>query len=202
MDLTNPYLDGDTSLEKAISKRRTIRNFTTNAISSEELSQLIWAAQGMTGANGERTTPSAGAVYPLTLYVVVGNVSGVSTGLYRYKSKEHKIAKVSNEDLRAQLYKFAIDDQPWILEAATIFVVVSDFALIRSHFQSQPPVGLRGYRYAYIETGALAENVSLQAVSLNLGVVLVGGFDDQAISQTMDLPTDLGPTAMLCIGKI
>lgn len=189
-------------LEAAFSKRRTSRQYSDSALTLADLSALLWAAQGVTGDSGQRTTPSAGAQYPLSLYVAVGSVSDLPSGLYEFDVARQALIAVSGDDLRDKLCAAALEDQPWVSQAAVVIIVVADFGSLGDHFAEQPPRGERGARYAYIETGALAQNVHLQAGASELGFVLVGGFDDASVRSVLNLPAGLGPTALLCVGRM
>lgn len=191
---------GGVTLEEAIRTRRTSRAFSGSPLALAELSQLLWAAGGITGEACQRAAPSAGAQYPLHLYVVAGAVERSPVGLYEYAAGRHSLIRLSDSDLRPALDNAAIGDQPWVLKAAAIILVAADMARIKAHFQGQPPQGERGARYAYIETGALTENIHLQATGLGLGVVLVGGFDDAQVQALMP-DHSFHPTALLCVGR-
>lgn len=202
LDLPLPRCSTAQSVEQAISERRSCREYSDKPISLDKLSQLLWAAQGVTGGDGQKAAPSAGREYPLHVYVVAGAVSGLSVGLYRYDDRAHSLFAVSDDDLREALQGAALEEQPWVGRAAAIIVIAADFGAAREHFREQPPQGERGDRYVYIETGAAAENVHLQAIGLGIGVVIVGGFDDSKVKNTLDLPQRLEPTALLCIGSV
>ena len=151
---------------------------------------------------GQKAAPSAGGQYLLQLYVVVGAIPGLSAGLYQYDAEDHALSAGAGADLREALRKAVLEDQPWVGSAAAIIVLAADFGTAREHFRAQPPRGERGSRYVYIETGAVAENVQLQATGLDVGVVIVGGFDDAKVKRALDLPRELEPTALLCLGSL
>jgi SagB-type dehydrogenase family enzyme len=202
LDLPPPTCSTTETVEQAISARRSCREYSDKPISLEKLSQLLWSAQGITGDDGQKAAPSAGRQYPLQVYVVVGAVSGLSVGLYRYNGRDHSLLTVSEDDLREVLRDAALEDQPWVGRATSIIVITADFGTTQHHFREQPPKGERGDRYVYIETGAVAENVHMQAIGLGIGVVLVAGFDDSKVRNALDLPQELEPTALLCIGEL
>lgn len=183
----------------AIARRRTCRDFSDQSIVLAQLSQLLWAAQWITGPGAERAVPSAGGQYPLEVLIVAGAVSGLDVGLHRYLADGHRLAPIDGIDHRHGLHAAAFDDQPWVRDAAAILVVTADMAGIDAHFADQPPAG-RGRRYAHIETGAVAQNVHLQAEALNLGMVLVAGFDDAAVALELALLPGIDPTALLGLG--
>lgn len=199
--LPPPPFPGSVSVEQALGRRRSARAFGAAPLTLAELSRLLWAAQGVTDEAGRRTTPSAGARYPLRVYVLAGAVTALPCGLYAYAPRAHALEALRGEDLRAALCGAAIDHPPWLRESAAVLVVTADCAGMDAHFAAQPPRGTRGTRYAWIETGALAGNVYLQAAGLDLAVVLVGGFDDEGVMAALGLPPQPAPTALLCIGR-
>ncbi|SDL30881.1 SagB-type dehydrogenase domain-containing protein [Modicisalibacter muralis] len=189
-------------LDETIGARRTCREFDRQPIHMDDLDRLLWAAQGATGGAGLRTAPSAGAQYPLALYVAVGRVVDLPVGLYRYESNGHALEPISSLDARESLYEAALGEQPWVRNAAVVIVVAGDFKAMREHFHSQPPAGRRGERYVYLEAGALAENVHLSATALGMGFVLAAGFDDERVKAAVNVRADIEPIALLCIGSI
>ncbi len=201
IELPVPSLDGSVSVEDAINKRRSVREFTDQPLSMADLSQCVWSAQGTTGNDGKKVAPSAGAVYPVTLYVVVGVIENLSAGLYRYEPNRHTLEAIRAGELRAQLRDAALEEQPWIGQAASILVIAADIAKASSAFQQQPPAGQRGLRYIYMEVGAIAENVYLQGQTIGVGVVFIGGFDDQKVMDVLKLPSPYTPVGLVCLGR-
>lgn len=200
IELPEPDRDGPVSLEAAVLRRRTRRTHSPSPISTEQLSQLLWVAQGVTGDEGERAAPSAERSYPLQILVVVGAVAGLDPGLYGYVSGAHQLQCLDGSDHRSALGHAALQEQPWLGRAAAVLVVAADMTAVDRHFGHQPPEGRRGRRYAYMESGAVAENVHLQAEALGLACVLVGGFDDERVGATLALGPGIEPTALLAIG--
>ena len=143
--LPEPRYDGATSLEKALLERRSIRDYTGENLTVEEGSQLLWAAQGVTSDWGGRTAPSAGALYPLELYLVVGDVEGLGKGIYRYIPKEHELIKVGDRDVRAEL-----------AEAAINIIFTAEYR------RRTVKYGERGIRYVHAEAGCAVQSVYLQ----------------------------------------
>jgi len=185
--LPKPNKDGLMSLEKAIAKRRSWRDFSPQPLTFEQISQLCWAAQGRDTATRYRTAPSAGATYPLELFVVAGQ------GLFRYLPAKHSLEKHSDHDLRAALAS-AGWGQNFIEEAPLTLVFAAEFARTTRRY------GERGIRYVYMEAGHAAQNVHLQAESLGLGSVAVGAFDDASVSRVLSLPDHLEPIYMVAVG--
>lgn len=217
IELPVPSLDGNVSVEDAINKRRSFREFTDQPLSMADLSQCVWSAQGITGSDGKKVAPSAGAVYPVTLYVVIGVIDNLSAGLYRYEPNRHTLEAIRAGELRAQLRDAAFEEQPWIGQAASILVIAADISKASSTFQQQPrpllparlyllhpwsrPAGQRGFRYIYMEVGAIAENVYLQGQTIGVGVVFIGGFDDQKVTDVLKLPSPYTPIGLVCLGR-
>jgi len=185
--LPKPNRTGTVPLESTISTRRSHRNFLKRSLTLQQVGQLAWAAQGLETPGGYRTTPSAGATYPLELFVVNRD------GLFRYLPVEHSLEKVSDKDLRAGLAGAACG-QNFIEAAPVTLVFAAQFTRTTARY------GERGVRYVYMEAGHAAENVQLQAQALNLGSVAVGAFDDASVRKVLSLPRNLDPVYMVVVG--
>lgn len=187
-------LTGDVSLEQLLSQRRSIREYTKGAVSLNDVGQLLWAAQGITNARGFRTAPSAGGLYPLELYLVVGEVDHLSPGVYHYRPDGHQLQKVVADDKRRDLVRAALS-QEWVKEAAVVIVFTADYA------RSAGKYGARATRYVHIEVGHAAQNLFLQAEALNLATVPVGAFKDDAVARALQIPEDLEPLLLMPVGR-
>jgi SagB-type dehydrogenase family enzyme len=193
--LSEPVKKGDMSLEEAISNRRSIRTYSEGKIGERDLSQLLWAAQGITDeAEGLRTAPSAGALYPLEIYVAIAAVEGLEAGLYKYDPSGHSLLLKKNGDIRDDIYNAALR-QDSIKDAAAVIIYCTEFKRTFSRYKD------RAAQYVYIETGHSAQNVYLQAEALNLGTVAIGAFDDEGIKEVLDLPKGEEPVYLMPIGK-
>jgi len=188
------------SLREALTRRRTVRQFTQATVSRTALARLIQAAQGETGAEGRRTAPSAHALFPLRLFVVAGRVDDLETGLHAVAPASLEMTKLHGKDLRPELRAAAIGDPAWITDAACIVAIAADMIGPGRHFADQPPYGARGARYVHMEAGAAAQNLQLQAVAEGLGAVLVGGFHDEATANILGLEAPLAPLMLICVG--
>jgi len=188
------------SLTQAITKRRTCRAFQDRPVPADKVDRLLWAAGGRTGQDGRRTAPSAHALYPLRMIVSAGRLVGRDPGVYAIGPDNSDFAPVASGDARPALQDAALEDQPWIGSAAGIITICADFAAAATAFADQPPYGARGERYVYIEAGAAAQNVLLQATADGLGCVLVAGFRDEATAQILDLQAPVAPVLHLCFG--
>ena len=176
--LPAPSREGPVSIESAIENRRSVRTYSDEPMPLADLSQLLWAAQGVTG-DGHRAAPSAGALYPVELFVAVGRVTGLPTGLYRYRPEAHELRIVRIADVRPELSDAALS-QEWVAEAAAVLVIGAVPSRTAAKY------GDRAERYVAIEVGAVAENVYLQAESLDLGTVFVGAFSDDEVARIID----------------
>ncbi len=192
--LPQPVTEGTMSLEKTLHERRSVRQYGNAPISLGDLSQMLWAAQGISGAGGKRTAPSAGALYPLDLYVIAGAVAGLSAGVYSYDPHRHQLAMVAEGDARRELSRAALG-QSTIKNAAAVLAVCAVYE--RTTFK----YGERGTRYVHMEAGHAAQNASLQAVALGLGTVVVGAFDDDQVKTVLRLSEREHPLLLMPMGK-
>ena len=181
-------------METALGVRRSVREYSRDPVSLAELSQLLWAAQGVTHADGGRTAPSAGALYPLELYVLAGNVTGLEAGLYRYRIGRHELVELSREDLRRRLADAALD-QPQVEAAAAVIVIAGVVGRTAAKY------GQRALPYVYMEVGCVAQNVHLQAAALGLGTVFIGAFRDARVMQVLGMPDGERPFCIMPIGR-
>jgi len=191
LKLPKPKYRGEVSVEEALLRRRSIRDFKDEYLTLEQLSQILWAAQGITSEWGGRTAPSAGATYPLELYVVVRKVNGVENGIYRYSPKDHSLVKVKLGDYSTELM-LASGGQQWVKDASVNLVVTADFSRTTRIY------GERGRRYVYLEAGHAAQNVYLQVATLELGCVVVGAFNDNQVKRILE--TTYEPIYIIPIG--
>jgi SagB-type dehydrogenase family enzyme len=193
--LPAPARTGTMSIEEAIARRRSIRAFDERPLRRDELSQLLWAAQGITGEGGfKRAAPSAGAKYPIELFVVVGEVEGISPGVYRYVPASHSLVRVRDGDHRETLCFEALA-QEWVRDAPVALVITAIYGRTRVKY------GNRAERYVHIEVGAVAENVYLEAESLGLGTTFVGAFSDAGVAKVLDLDEE-APLGIMPVGAV
>lgn len=192
--LPEPAVTGERSLEELLQQRRSVRDYRSAALAVADLGQLLWAAQGITHPAGLRTAPSAGARYPLELYVVAGNVTGLAPGVYHYRPDGHRLAGLPGADLRAPLAQ-AAHAQNWVRDAAAVVVFAADYTRTTRKY------GDRGERYVHMEVGHAAQNLFLQAQALGLATVVVGAFNDNAVARLLRLPAGVQPLALLPVGR-
>jgi SagB-type dehydrogenase family enzyme len=176
------------SVEEALARRRSVRQFAAKDLTLEQVSQLAWAAQGITDQRrGLRTAPSAGALYPLEVYLVKPD------GMFRYLPQSHRLLGLSADDSRARLSQAAYG-QPSVREAPLNFVIAAVYERTRVKY------GARADRYVPIEAGHVGQNIHLQAVALGLGSVSVGAFDDKEVASALGLPGDQEPLYIIPVG--
>lgn len=187
--------NGEVALERLLSVRRSIRELASDALGLAEIAQLLWAAQGVTHPMGLRTAPSAGALYPLEMYVLAGEVTSLPTGVYHYQPVPHELTKSGDGDRRADLATAALG-QDWIADAPALLVLAAVYRRTAGKY------GARAERYAHIEVGHAAQNVYLQALALGLGTTEVGAFDDRAVKSVLGLAADQAPLAIMPVGRI
>lgn len=187
--LPAPLTEGELSLEQTLRQRRSVRAFHEEPLSPLEIGQLLWAAQGITDPHGYRTAPSAGALYPLEVYVVSDN------GVYHYLPAQHALATVVEGDRRAPLFEGAIH-QDAVLEAPLTIVITADYRRTEQKYGRE-----RSARYVHLEAGHAAQNVLLQAVSLGLAAVPVGAFRDGQVQSALGLPSDHQPLYLIPVGR-
>lgn len=193
MKLPEPNFDGGFAVEAALRARRSVRDYGEAPLSLAEVSQLLWAAQGVNAPEGYRTAPSAGALYPLEIHLVAGNVESLSAGIYKYAPRRHKLRRTSEGDLRARVSAIALH-QEWIAESAAIFVFAAVVERATRKYRQ------RGRRYILLETGHAAQNVLLQAAALDLGAAVVGAFDDGELKKAVGMSRDEAAVYILTIG--
>ncbi len=188
MELPKPHMKGAFSIEEALHLRRSVRSFSDQSLSQDEISQLLWSAQGTRMGRQRRTAPSAGALYPLELYAVMAQ------GIYHYDPASHVLAEIREGDLRRELCSASLN-QAFILEAPLTVAITAVYERIAVRYGQE-----RAPRYVHMEVGHAAQNLALQAVALGLGSVPVGAFDDAAVHKVLGVPQDHKPLYLLPVG--
>ncbi len=195
IQLPQPAKQGVVSLEEALLQRRSVRSFAPYAITLQEVGQLLWAGQGITQADRSlRTAPSAGATFPIELYVAIFNAEGITPGLYQYQCKEHSLI-MKKQALPADSLVGVALSQQWIKEASAVIFVCAVPA------RTSPRYGERTSRYVHIEVGHVGQNIALQAVALKLGTTMVGSFKDVVLATILQLPEGEIPLYTIPVGK-
>ncbi|MDK2371842.1 MAG: SagB/ThcOx family dehydrogenase [Candidatus Korarchaeota archaeon] len=193
--LPEPALTGGMSVEEAIYRRRSIRKYSAEPLTLSELGQVLWSAQGITlPRRGFRAAPSAGATYPIIIYVSVreGGVEGLAPGIYLYDPFDHALHLLKEGDYSSELGKAALD-QEWVKEAPVCLIIAANFERTTSVY------GERGIRYVYMEAGHIGQNIYLEATALGLGTVAVGAFYDDKVKEIIGCRED--PLYIFPLGK-
>jgi SagB-type dehydrogenase family enzyme len=185
--LPAPNTTGSITLEKVISQRRSVRSFADKDLQWHQIGQLLWSAQGITNKKGNRAAPSAGALYPLDIYIIF------KEGFYKYLPQGHKLHLISDKDLRGPLQAAALS-QPWVGTAPVNIIICADYSRIMSRYKD------RSIRYTDIEVGHVAQNIHLQAIALGLDSVPIGAFNDKEVSKVMSLPENNTPLYIIPVG--
>lgn len=192
--LPPPKVKGNYSLEELLEKRRSVRQFSNKSLTLAELSQLLWAAQGITSPDGLRTAPSAGATYPLEVLVVASSIEGLSQGVYRYIPQQHSLVLEQTADIRRELYNASLR-QGSILQAPCSLVFTAFYERTTEKY------GERGKKYVHMEVGHAAQNVYLQAEALSLHTVVIGAFHDDRVSNVLRLKPNEQPLYIMPLGR-
>jgi len=194
--LPSPQLEGKMSVEEALARRRSRRVFKDYPLTIEQVSQLLWSAQGITEErNGLRTAPSAGALYPLDIYLVVGKdkVEDLKVGVYHYNPLQHSLTTILEEDKRREIDQACLSED-FIKDAPVSLIITAEFSRITDIF------GEQRFYFAYMEAGHAAQNVYLQVESLGLATVVMGGIKEKDISQALNLPDQHIPLYVMPVG--
>jgi len=188
IELPAPRLDGPVSLEKALARRRSIRQFTGEPLSPEQISQLAWSGQGITEkTRGFRTAPSAGAIYPIELYMAIPQ------GLYVYKPDKHSLEMVAASDMRSNLSKACLG-QSQVATAGCDIIIAGSERKLAARYRDKARL------FLLLEAGHIAQNILLQTVTLDLGAVPIGAFDTDEVKKICTLPGDLEALYIISIG--
>lgn len=194
LSIPAPAQEGAMSLEEAISRRKSIRDYTAEPISISQLSQILWSAQGVTH-DGLRSAPSAGALYPLEIYAIVkeGGVTGLQSGIYHYRPSDHTLLLTKAGDHSQELQSAALDQEA-IGNAAATIVITAVFERTTARY------GQRGVQYVFQESGHAAQNIYLQCTAMNLGSVVIGAFDENGVRTVLGAKSNERPVYVQPIG--
>jgi len=196
MQLPEPMLDGDVSVERTINTRRTVRSFDSKGLTLKQFSQLLWAAQGITETGGfKRAAPSAGALYPMDVYAVVGRdcIEEVDAGVYHYSPADHALSLAQEGDRRRNVAEASLW-QRWMADAPLNLVVTAEYNRIMGKYRQ------RGVRYAMIEAGHIGQNIFLQCQAMGLEAGIVGAFEDEKVVQVMGIKRTHEPLLIMPVG--
>lgn len=192
IDLPKP-LEGQDTFERVLQSRRSVREYADQPVKLADLSQMLWAAQGISDPRGLRNAPSAGALYPLEIYILCTNVSGLPAGIYHYVPAKHGLNLISEGDYRDSLASAALGQGP-VAAAPLVFVIAAEYQRTTWKY------GQRGRRYVHMEVGHAGQNLLLQATSLGLSGLVIGAFDDVEVANILKLPDSHEPLYLMPVG--
>ena len=194
IQLPEPRYDGDVSVEHAMRIRRSVRSYKADPLDLTEISQILWSAQGITSPRRFRTATSAGALYPLELYVIAGNVNNLPPAIYKYHPGKHVLVKKVSGDMRSKLSRAALS-QSAIKKAPAVLLFCAVYERTTGKY------GRRGIRYVHMEVGHAAQNVCLQAIALGLNTAVIGAFRDTDVKNIANLAADEQPLYFVPVGR-
>jgi SagB-type dehydrogenase family enzyme len=186
IQLPQPSKSGGMAVTEALASRRSLRMFADKPLTQAEISQLLWAAQGVTDDKGHRTAPSANAQYYLRIYLASAD------GFFEYVPSGHQLKKLQAQDLRAKL-----SVQPSVKTAPFVLVIAGEYERAAEKYGAE-----KGAKVVNLESGHVAENVLLQATALGLGAVPVAGFEPKDAQKAASLPAQHMPIYLLPVGRI
>ena len=207
--LPSPQLKGKVSLEETVLRRRAVRRYRRDPLDLSQLGQILWSAQGITGTREFRAAPSAGATYPLEIFVLVGKQGvidnevpmrsgqapeALQAGIYHYEEDSYSLSLHKPADLRPDLARAALD-QEFIIDAPV------DIVICALYHRTSYRYGRRGERYVHIEVGHVGENIHLQAVALGLATVEIGAFNDEEVRKVLGVEEQIKPLYIMPLGK-
>lgn len=193
--LSEPTFDGDVSIEKVLKERRSVRAYKDTPLTEKNVSQLLWAGQGINEDGGKkRTSPSARGRYPIELYLVVFNVEGIEKGVYQYVPDGHSIVKVFGSDKNDAIVK-ASGSQGSISKCPAAFIIAGNYLKMSEKYDET------AIRFVNTEVGHVSQNIALQGVALNIGSVVLGGFQQGALSEVLEFPPDTKPIYVMPVGN-
>jgi SagB-type dehydrogenase family enzyme len=193
--LPPPVKQGGMALATALEARRTVRGFASRPLDLAQISQLLWSADGLSDPRGHRTSPSAGATYPLDLYLAVGErgVQTLPAGVYHYLVAEHALKLLPPGDGYAAVARACLH-QAWMTEAPVMVVIAGEYRRCTNRY------GERGLRYTHMESGNVSQNLFLAAEALGLGAGIVGAFEDKTLAKALNLPPGQEPLLVMPVG--
>ncbi|MBN2586376.1 MAG: SagB/ThcOx family dehydrogenase [Candidatus Fermentibacteraceae bacterium] len=193
--LPEPEEDSGVTVVEAIERRRSVRSYSGDPVSLPQLARLLHCAQGLTSPWGFRAAPSAGATYPMTLYVVAEEVDELEPGIYVFNPDGMSLEPLKEGDFLQELSEAALG-QPCISGAALAVVMVADFSVTTDVY------GERGFMYVHMEAGHISQNIYLQATAMDLGTVAVGAFMDDDVAGLLELGAGMIPLYIMPVGGI
>ena len=176
---------GRGDLRTIIEQRTSIRRYTEDAISLDELSYLLWLTQGVKNILPNtltmRTVPSAGARHPFETWLSINRVESLIPGLYHFEASSHELEQVRlGDEFNQQLTQANLNQQQVATSAVT-------FIWVAHPYRTSWRYGSRAYRYIYLDAGHVCQNLHLAAESIGCGVCAIGAYDDDAVNQLLEL---------------
>ena len=195
LQLPEPPGSGSQSVQQALWERRSTREFASKAMGLDQVAAILFAAQGVNRDQGYRTAPSAGALYPLELFLAAGEVDALAPGAWRYVPYTHSLTPSSEGDPRQALARACLD-QGWTAEAQCLVVITAVYERVTKKY------GERGVRYCHIEAGCASENMALVLPSLGLGSTVVGAFRGRDVQKAVGASDDEEPLVVQPVGRL
>ena len=186
--------DSGVTLTQAIAQRRSIRTFTEDSLTFPELARILHSAGGITSEWGYRAAPSAGATFPLSIFVIAENVDGLESGIYRFYPPDNSLMTLSTGNFLRDLSIAALG-QPCVSSAPAAIIITADYSITTSVY------GDRGIIYVHMEAGHVSQNIYLQCTALELGTVAVGAFTDNAVTELLSLEPHETPLYIMPVGR-
>ncbi len=185
------------SVEKAIARRRSLRDFTGTGMSLAELSHILYYSSGITDEHeGLRAAPSAGATYPIEVYAIANNVESLTKGIYHYLIQSHELELLREGDFRNEMSRAALGERMF-RQANVILVLSAVFQRTQRRYRE------RAQRYIFFEAGHIAQNTYIVATSMGLGACAIGAFYDDEFNHLLGLDgRNESVLYLLAVGKI
>lgn len=197
INLPSPSHKGGIPLEEAIARRRSVRRFAPELLSRAQLSQILWATQGITDSLRKyRTTPSAGATYPLEIFVAYGqnSIEQISEGIYHYNIDNHSLSLHYKGDIRLELARAALGEKA-IYQAPVAIIICAVYERTAVRY------GARAERYVHMEVGHAGQNIYLQTTALGLATFAIGAFRDEQVREALRLEKEYKPLYIMPVGR-
>ena len=192
--LPEPRRQGAMSLDAALAARRSTRALSRDSLDLADVSQLLWATDGINRPDAHRTAPAAGGIFALELYVVAARVRGLPAGVYHYRQAGHLLETIATGE-RLQVITDSATHQGWQADAAVAVVFASDYSRLGGRFRD------RAQRYVPMEVGFAAQNLYLEVAALGLGTTFAGSFPDSVMARLVGLPAGLTPMGIMPVGR-
>ncbi len=195
LPLPRPEAPANDSLIEALAARRSVRRYTPGGVCLAEVSLLLYSAQGATHPKGFRCVPSAGALFPLELFLISGECPELDPGVYRYIPQEHALQATAQGDKRGDVAAACLN-QAWMAQAQIMIGVCAVYSRITDRY------GQRGEQYVHMEVGAAGQDIGLAAAAMGLGTVMVGAFNDVSVQQVLGARGEEHPLLIMPVGRM